>query len=78
MTSGPKGPYKKLSPGLYEDAEGNPVVNVAEVLQFLGIPDTPANRREIGTYMRLKIAELMPETEQVYRPPGDPRWRAAP
>ena len=67
---GPKGPYKKIAPGIYQDATGGPVVNGWEVLDHLGLPNTDENQLIV-----LEALKEFCDFDIVYRMPGDPAWR---
>ncbi len=54
--TGPRGPYKQLAPGVFEDKDGNMVFNLADMLQFMGVEDTPENRMEYGMGLRDLLA----------------------
>ena len=73
--TGPQGPYSQLVPGLYEDAEGNAVFNVAEILRELGMEDTPANRLQIGQALQDMVRQVHPKAEVRFTLPGNPEWR---
>ena len=75
-TPNPKKPFQKLAPGVYLDANGNGVINAAEVLEVLELEDTTANRLDVIDTFKAMIAESWPPDHIFWRPPGDPVWRA--
>ncbi len=54
---GPEGPCEKLAPGMYLDSNGQGVFNIADILEDVGIPDTPKNREEFGAFLREELAK---------------------
>ena len=72
----PKPPFYQLAPGLYRDANGNPVFNAADILVELGLVDTPENRQVVMDAIQEMIADLqLPETSQVIVRNEDETWR---
>ncbi len=76
--TGPKGPYKQLYPGVFKDRDGNLVFNLADMLQFMGVEDTPENRMEYGIGLRELLSEQGQPGSIFWRPPDDPTWREGP
>ena len=71
--SGPIGPYKKVMPGVSEDANGSLVFNIADILAEIGWADTPENRAAVGQILRDQAKEQ--GMGVLWRPPEDPTWR---
>ena len=74
-TPEPQGPLLQLGPGIYMDANGNGIINAAEVLALLDLEDTPEARQEVMDVCKAVIGESWPPERIFWRPPGDPRWR---
>ncbi len=72
--TGPRGPYRALAPGMYQDADGNVVFNAADILRHLGLDDTPDNRRRVCQDL-LEVFKDQPDALFFGRDPGGPAWR---
>lgn len=59
---------KRVAPGVYVTKDGDPLFNAAEVLQYLGLADTPENREaaivalvDIFKAHNLRVLAIRPE-----------------
>ena len=75
-TPEPVGPFQKLLPGVYIDANNTGVINAAEVLMEVGMEDTPQNRRLVLWMLQELVEQKMPGALLSYRLPGDPHWKS--
>jgi len=54
---------KRLRPGIYVDEEGRLHVFIAELLDYLGFPDTEEHRERALRQAERTLRELWPEVE---------------
>jgi hypothetical protein len=47
---------RRLGPGVYVTAAGEPLFNCAEILAEVGLPDTPENREVVASEVRRMVA----------------------
>ena len=72
----PKPPFYQLAPGLYRDANGNPVFNAADILVEIGLEDTPEARNIVMDAIQEMVASHdLPETSQMIVRDEDETWR---
>lgn len=77
MAPKPQPPFRQIKPGLYLDANNAGVLNVAEILKHLHIPDNDYNRKMVAKIFTKAIlgTENPDNLKMLIRDPGDPTWR---
>lgn len=58
---------RRIGPGIWEDADGNPHFSIPELLALVGLDDTPENRERVTAMIRKMVHEQNPEAPIVER-----------
>lgn len=63
---------KRIAPGIWEDASGNPHFSLPELLALVDLEDNPANRKAVTEMLRDLMKKKCPDAKIVERPtPND-------
>lgn len=57
----------RLAPGIWIDANNDPHISVAELLEFAELPDTPVNRSAVTALALKTLRENMPDAKIIQR-----------
>ncbi len=62
---------RRLAPGIWEDMEGNVHWSVTELLEFIEMEDTPANRTAVTEILNKIVRENVPKATIINREKPD-------
>ena len=62
---------KRIAPGFWEDADGNPHVSITELLALVELEDTPENHEIVKQMLVSMVKEKHPDKPVIFRTTPD-------